>query len=593
MLPEAILHKPWSPYAYLLDADTLSIMLRAKKGDLKNCKLFHGDPWEPEKPLEKLEMPRAAVDDLYDYFRTAIKVPTSRRFRYTFQLDDGSKQLWLTEAGLTSTKPQSKELGLPFFEFLYIRENDVFITPEWARKAVFYQIFPERFCNGDKANDPPNSAEWGKLPQTHATFYGGDLQGIMDKLRYLAELGVTALYLTPIFTSPTTHKYDPTDYYQIDPHFGDLATFEKLVQKCHEAGIRIILDGVFDHCGYEFWAFQDVVKKGPSSEYKDWFRVYSFPIKTSPVPSYETWGRNIWRLPRLRTENAEVRKYLIEAAVHWINEADIDGWRLDTATEIDHEFWQDFRKTVKKAKPEAIIIGEVPHDATPWLMGDQLDSVMNYPLRDLVIDFFAKGTIRAEEFDARLSKLRMAYPQQANEILYNLLGSHDTSRFLTLCGDQVEKLMCALVFQMTYVGTPAVYYGDEIGMSGDKGQWEDSRRPMIWDEAHQNHELLGWHKKLIAVRKSHPALTSGSFISLHADSRTNTYAYLRQSEQKRIAVALNNSPETQTIVLKAKQNGWPPETTLIDLLTEKRRKVSHGEIALSLEPYRAVILESA
>jgi len=589
MLREAVYHKPWGAYAYLLDSGRLSITLKAKKKDLESCQLFYGDPWEPDKPLEKLQMIKIATDDLFDYFRIIIKVPASRRFRYTFLLDDGSKQLWYTEAGFSSKKPEPKELGLPFFEFLYIRENDAFSVPNWAKRAIFYQIFPERFCNGDKTNDPPNVVEWGTLPITHETFYGGDLRGIIERLPYLSNLGINVIYLTPIFSSPSSHKYDTTDYYQIDPHFGDLATFEQLVQKCHDKEIRIVLDGVFDHCGFEFWAFQDVVQKGPKSQYKEWFRIYSFPIKTQPTPTYETWGKNVWRMPRLMTSNPEVKKYMIDVAVYWIKEADIDGWRLDTATEIDHDFWRDFRKAVKAAKPEALIIGEVPHDASPWLEGDQLDSVMNYPFRDIVVDFFAKGSIKAEEFDARLAKLRMQYRQQADEVLYNLIGSHDTVRFLALCDNKVEKMMSALIFQMTYTGMSVIYYGDEIGMSG-RESWEDWRRGMIWDETKQNQRLLTFHRKLISIRKTHSAVTDGDFTTLHADSKTDTYAYLRRNEEERILVALNNSSQMQNITIQNEKIGFAPGRGLTDLLSMDKYQVTDGKIRLSLKPYAGVIL---
>lgn len=534
-------------------------------------------------------MNKVAADDLFDYFRIIIKVPESRRFRYAFRLGDGSEQLWYTEAGFSSKQPEPKELGLPFFEFLYIRENDAFLVPNWAKEAIFYQIFPERFYNGDKSNDPANVVEWGTLPITRETFYGGDLLGIIEKLPYLSNLGINAIYLTPIFSSPSPHKYDTTDYYKIDPHFGDLATFKQLVQKCHEKGIRIVLDGVFDHCGFEFWAFQDVVEKGPKSRYTGWFRIHSFPIRTQPLPTYETWGKNVWSMPRLVTSNPDVRKYLIDVAVYWIKEADIDGWRLDTATEIDHDFWRDFRKAVKAAKPEALIMGEVPHDASPWLEGDQLDSVMDYPFRDIVVDFFAKGRITSEEFDCRLARLRMQYRQQVNEVLYNLLGSHDTVRFLTLCKNTVEKMICALVFQMTYLGMPAIYYGDEIGMSS-AGVWEDWRRGMIWDTAKQNQKLLDFYKKLISIRKRHPALTRGDFTTLHADSKTNTYAYLRHYEDERILVALNNSHQTQNITIKNEKIGFAPEIVLTDLLSEDKHKLTDGKIRLSLKPYIGVIL---
>jgi len=590
MLREAVYHKPWGAYAYLLDSDTLIVILKARKNDLKSCQLFHGDPWEPNKPLEKIDMKKAATDDLFDYFRAIKEVPASRRFRYTFLLDDGSEQLWYTEAGFSSKKPEPKELGIPFFEFLYLRENDAFSVPKWAKEAIFYQIFPERFYNGDKKNDPPNTVEWGALPVSHATFYGGDLQGIIEKLSYLSNLGINAIYLTPIFSSPSTHKYDTRDYYQIDPHFGDLATFKRLVQKCHDLGIKIILDGVFDHCGFEFWAFQDVVQKGPKSKYKDWFKIHSFPVKTQPKPTYETWGKDIWILPRFRTSNPEVKQYLIDVAVYWIKEADIDGWRLDTASEIDHDFWRDFRKVVKAAKPEALIIGEIPHDASPWLEGDQLDSVMNYPFRDIVIDFFAKNSITAEEFDARLAKLRMQYKQQVNDALYNLFGSHDTVRFLTLCDGKVEKMMLALVFQMTYIGMPVIYYGDEIGMSQSGHNWEDSRAVTEWNEIKQNHKLLNFHKRLVAIRKTHPALTGGDFTTLHWDSNANTYAYLRHNYEERILVALNNSAQTQKITLLEEKTGLAEGQVLVDLLSMERYKVQDGKIQLFLKSFTGVII---
>ena len=589
MLREAIYHKPWGAFAYLLNSENLSLTLRAKKSDLKSCKVIYGDPWEPEVPFNESEMSKVAVSDLFDFFRIVIKVPSHRRFRYAFLLDDGSEQLWYTEIGFSSKKPESKELGIPFFEFTYIRENDAFLTPDWAKRAIFYQIFPDRFYNGDKANDPSNVVEWGKLPVTHETFYGGDLKGIIEKLSYLINLGINAIYLTPIFESPTTHKYDITDYYKIDPHFGDLSTLRQLVQKYHENGVKVILDGVFDHCGYEFWAFQDVVKNESKSKYKEWFRIYSFPIKTQPTPSYETWGKDVWRLPRFRTSNPEVKKYLMDVAVYWIKEVDIDGWRLDTAAEIDHEFWRDFRKTVKAVKPDALLIGEVSHDASPWLDGDQLDSIMNYPFRDIVIDFFAKDSIGAEEFDARLANLRVQYRQQVNEVLYNLLGSHDTVRFLSLCGNNIERMMCALIFQMTYVGTPVIYYGDEIGMTSAIS-WDDNRKAMVWNDAEQNRKLLDFHKKLVNIRKTNPTLANGDFITLHADSKTNTYAYLRSCENERIVAALNNSPRTQDIALQNEKIGFAPDSVLSDVLNDEKHKIGDGRLQLLLEPYSGAIL---
>jgi len=579
---------PYGVRAYPLDLHTVSMTLQAKKNDLKSCYLVHGDPWEPYVSMRTVRMDKIATDDSFDYFRIIVKVP-SRRVRYVFLIDKGKKQLWYSEMGLTPKKPEVGELGFPYFEILNNRKDDVFIAPEWAKGAVAYQIFPDRFYNGDKTNDPPNIKKWGKLPLTRDTFYGGDLHGIIEKIPYLSELGIDLIYLTPIFSSPSTHKYDTTDYYQIDPHFGDLKTFKELVKKCHENNIKVILDGVFDHCGYNFWAFQDVMRKGLKSGYVDWFNIYSFPIKTRPKPTYETWGKDLWWMPRLMTENPEVRRYLLDVAVYWIKEAGIDGWRLDVASELGHDFLREFRKAIKKTNPDAIIIGEIPHFASPHLEGDQCDSVMNYPFRQAVIDFFAKGTINAEEFDARLAKIRMIYKEPVNHVLYNLIGSHDTVRFLSLCGNKIEKMMLATIFQFTYTGMPAIYYGDERGMVG--GSDPDCRRCMDWGELKgQKLKLFELYKKLISLRKAHPALKTGEFFTHFVDRKDNLYSYLRRSESQEILIVLNNSAKTCRVAVPSPKS-WAG--TVIDLLEGGKYEIVRGKIRASLGPYSGLILKTA
>lgn len=588
MARATVYHKPCGAHAYPLDPHTVSITLQAKGSDLESCYLVYGDPWEPDTPMRKIKMDKVAEDGLFDYFRAIVKVP-SRRVRYAFLVGKGKKRLWYSETGLTSGKPRVGELGLPYFAVLNIRKDDVFAVPEWAKGAVVYQIFPERFYNGDKASDPPQTKGWGELPVTRGTFYGGDLRGITEKIPYLSELGVDAVYLTPIFSSPSTHKYDTTDYYRIDPHFGDLETFKGLVERCHEEGIKVVLDGVFDHCGHDFWAFQDVIKKGAKSKYVDWFNIYSFPVKARPRPTYETWGRDIWWMPRLMTENPDVRKYLLDVAVYWIREAGIDGWRLDVAGELGHEFLRELRKAVKRAKPDAIIIGEVSHFASEWLQGDQCDSVMNYPFRLAVVDFFAKGSIDAEEFDARLAKLRMMYKEPANRVLYNLIGSHDTVRFLSLCANKIERMMLALIFQFTYPGMPAIYYGDERGTTG--GPDPDCRRCMDWGELEgQRKELFELYKKLIELRKNNPALKTGEFFTHLIDPKNNLYSYLRRSESQEILIVLNNSAKTQRVAVPSPRN-W--RGMVIDLLEGGKYRIIGGKIHASMEPYSGLILKTA
>jgi glycosidase len=289
------------------------------------------------------------------------------------------------------------------------------------------------------------------------------------------------------------------------------------------------------------------------------------------------------------TENPEVRRYLLDVAVYWIKEAGIDGWRLDVASELGHDFLREFRKAVKRANPDAIIIGEIPHFASPWLEGDQCDSVMNYPFRQAVIDFFAKGTINAEEFDARLAKIRMLYKEQVNHVLYNLIGSHDTVRFLSLCGNKIEKMILAVIFQFTYPGMPAIYYGDERGMTG--GPDPDCRRCMDWGELEgRRKELFELYKKLIALRKTHPALKTGEFFTHFVDKKSNVYSYLRRSESQEILVVLNNSAKAHATAIPAPK-GWKGVVT--DLLGGEEYGIVRGKIHMSLRPYSGLILKEA
>ncbi|RKX45020.1 MAG: alpha-glycosidase [Thermotogae bacterium] len=407
--------------------------------------------------------------------------------------------------------------------------------PDWVKDAVFYQIFPDRFYNGDRNNDPADVAEWDDEPTAH-NFFGGDLKGIMEKLDYLEELGVNVLYLNPIFKAPSNHKYDTEDYFEIDPQFGSKEVLKELVKELHKRGMKIILDGVFNHCGERFFAFQDVLKKGERSKYKDWFVIEDFPIMREPEPNYMCWG-GIPNMPEFNTNNPETRKYLLNVVRYWIEEADIDGWRLDTTEYLEPSFVKDIRQVTKETKSDAYVVGEVMGIASSWFKGNCLDAVMNYKLWESLVDFFAKGECNAREFDGRIRFLRGSYPSWANYAMFNLLGSHDKPRFLSLCKGDVRRMKLAIVFLMTYVGAPVIYYGDEIGMEGDGDP--DCRRPFIWDEKRQNRELLQLYKIMIRLRKRYPALRRGRFQSLY--SHNGVYCYIRELEDQAIMIVLNNS----------------------------------------------------
>ena len=575
MLREAVYHVAHGSYAYPVGPDRLRLTLRAARGDLKRVAVLYWDRYGSSPTLTE-EMSIAAEDELFSYYQADVQLAT-KRFGYVFVLDDGRQTLFYTEKSFFEDLQPNTQ-----FHYPYIAPGDLWEPPQWAQGAVVYQIFPERFANGDPENDPPDVEPW-ELPPTRTSFKGGDLRGIIHRFPHLVELGVEVIYLTPIFASPSNHKYDTADYYTIDPHFGDAEDLRELVALCHSHGIKIVLDAVFNHCGSEFFAFQDVLEKGRQSPYAHWFNIEGFPVQTDP-PNYETFAHQIATMPKLMTQHADVRQYLLDVAVYWIREFDIDGWRLDVANEIDHEFWREFRRAVKGVKPDALIVGEVWHEASDWLRGDQFDAVMNYPLQHACFDFFAKGTIRARSFASRLAKVQVNHTHAVNLAMFNLLDSHDTERFLTSCDGDVRKLALAAAFQLTYEGSPMIYYGDEVGMVGLTDP--DCRRGMLWDEAEQDRELFRWYQRLIALRREQPVLRTGRTRTVWADSITNVYGFVRFQGREQVLVLLNNSPEEQRVDLR--QISWPGRKPrqLRDLLADAKRKPAE----VVLEPYGVRIL---
>lgn len=420
---ESIFHVSEAPFAFPIGDHELKVRIRAKKGEIKGCSVLFCDRYVPPGNEQTLELTYAGSDRLFDYFESVILCET-KRVRYLFRLKgQNGNEVWYGENG-----PFIEQEEVTFFQYAYITGPDQFTVPEWVHDAIVYQIFPERFYNGNQNNDPQHTLPWNEKPKSDS-FFGGDLDGIIEKLPYLSALGINVIYLTPIFHSPTNHKYDTTDYFSIDPHFGDLDTCKDLVDKAHQLGIRVIFDAVFNHCGDHFFAFEDVKKKGAASKYKDWFFIRDFPVVQSPEPNYETFAVNVPNMPKLNTGNPEVKEYLLKVVRYWMEETGIDGWRLDVANEVDHQFWRDFRKLVKGIKEDALIIGEIWHHSGAWLRGDQFDGVMNYLFRDDVLYFFAGHKINVSKFNHRLTQSRMNYPDQANVCMFNLLDSHDTERF--------------------------------------------------------------------------------------------------------------------------------------------------------------------
>ena len=405
--------------------------------------------------------------------------------------------------------------------------------PEWVRDAVFYQIFPDRFRNGDVSNDPPGTRPWGGLPDRKSTF-GGDLNGILEKLDYLEDLGVTALYLTPIFKAPSNHKYDTEDYFQVDPAFGSDETLRELVAALHARGMRIVLDGVFNHCGERHPFFRDVCQQGKASPYWDWFTIWGDRVVREPTPNYACWA-GVPSMPEWNHRNPKVREYLLSVVRHWLSEYQIDGWRLDTVDYLPPDFVRDIYRTVKRANPDAYVLGEVMGIATSWFKYEALDGVMHYKLWEGLVNFFAEGAWDAGRFAGYVRSLLRSYPLENSYACYTLLGSHDKPRFLTLCDGDKRRLLLATAFLFSFPGAPAIYYGDEVGLEG--GEDPDCRRPFPWAEERWDREILETVRRLVRIRRDSPALRRGDFVLVAARGRL--LSFLRLSEGEEVLVALN------------------------------------------------------
>lgn len=527
-----LFHTESREYIYPISRNSLNIRLECISKQHLDCRIVFWDRFR-ENIIKELNMSCIGNDDTLKIYECNIIFPEPARYlKYYFVACSEKEQMFFGRNGLENKEPSK------LFEYSYTNEKDVFSVPDWANGAVIYQIFPDRFFNGDKSNDPNDVSEWNDRP-TRDNFFGGDLKGVIAKLDYLRDLGIDVIYLNPIFKAPSNHKYDTADYYEIDPSFGNISDLKELVNKCHNYNIKVILDGVFNHCGFYFAPFQDVLKNGENSKFKDWFYINGYPVSVDP-PNYECVGYYKW-MPKFRFKNPEVRDYFLDVGTYWIRAANIDGWRLDVADEVDFTFWQEFRRAIKNVKEDAILIAETWKNGRDMLRGDQMDSVMNYLFRDAVVDYFALNSIDALEFNRIMQKVFLSYPTIVNNILYNLIGSHDTARFLELCKGDINKMKLAVAFQMTFAGMPAIYYGDETGLTGSNDP--DCRATVKWES--MNQELLDFYKKVIKIHKDLTPLKYGDYKTVYCDG--SVYAFSRNFNDEHIYVAFNNSGNEEVV----------------------------------------------
>lgn len=457
-------------------------------------------------------------------------------------------------------------------------------VPYWVQDAVFYQIFPDRFANGDPKNDPPNVQPWGS-PPTIRNFMGGDLRGIINKLDYLLDLGINCIYLNPIFQSPANHRYSTTDYYKIDPRLGDMRDFNALLEVAHNNGVRVILDGVFNHCGRGFFAFVDLLENQRDSAYRDWYHVKQFPVEaylTSEAKDYLAWW-SINSLPKFNTSNPQVRQYLLNVAEYWIAQG-ADGWRLDVPNEIDDdEFWGEFRQVVKATNPDAYLVGEIWDQDPRWVGEGHFDGLMNYPVRKALLQVLTSGTSEVAQFASKLESNLKAYQRENAYAMYVPLGSHDTERLLSILNGDVVKAKLAYLFQFAYPGAPAIYYGDEVGMVGGKDP--ECRGAFPWDQRQWNAELRAWVKLLVSTRKRIPALRRGDYQHLLVDNRRRCFAFARTLGDSAVMVVMNMSATRRHVRIQVSELGWEDGRILRNILEREEFIVSGDSVTITLPPW--------
>ena len=522
-----------SEYAFALDDTHYIFRLRTGKGEAESVRFYYADRavMTPKLQFAPLPMEKFRTDRYFDWYEIRLKT-RFERIAYYFELQNGVETLFYYgdcyEMAGTPTRAD-------YFQLPFNHRADRFAAPAWTRDAVVYNIFPDSFAAGKRL--APNGA-----PPCR----GGTVRGVTENLDYIASLGFNCIYLNPIFAARSYHRYDTLDYYRIDPHMGAEDDLRDLVRRAHALGIRVILDGVFNHVSSDHPFFRDVLEKGRASRYYSCF--YALPETprlpaAGELPGYTCFSY-VADMPKTNTADPFLRQYFCDVGAYWVRKFAVDGWRLAVANELDDGFLRAFRASVKAAKSDALIVGEVWENAAHYLGGDMLDSAMNYDFRRYCRRFFAEQTVDAETFDTNVSTLLLRYNENALFAQLNLLDSHDVSRFLSLCGGKTERMELAVLLQMTFPGMPCVFYGDEKGLCGESEP--EYRRPMAWDASSPLEEV---YRRMIALRKTHPALRYGSFHTELACG--GVYRYSRVWNGTKITVAMNLGAEP----VKAEKRG--------------------------------------
>ena len=537
----ALTHRPESEDSFLYTDKTLHLRFHTARQDVAKVTVLYGDPYwripdahgADQLVYQRETMTLLGTGQVLDHWVVTLEAPY-RRLQYLFEVTGQDGTVWLYgDRGLRKDSADARHEAENYFRMPYFQAIDRVKTPDWVKTTVWYQIFPERFANGDPSNDLAGTKPWH--PTDHPgreDFYGGDLQGVLDHLDDLQALGINGLYFCPIFTATSNHKYDTIDYLNVDPAFGDKALLAKLIHAAHQRGMRVMLDAVFNHMGYGSLQWQDVLRNGEKSRFASWFHLHQTPVtpfhnplKGEGQPQYDTFAFEE-KMPKLNTANPEVQDYLLMVATYWIKTFDIDAWRLDVANEVDHHFWKKFYHAVTAIKPDFYVLGEVWHRSQAWLNGDEFSGTMNYPFTQQIEDHFFKRRRTAAELVALLTDQLMLYRDQTNQVMLNMLDSHDTPRILTLAHGDEDLALQALAFTWMQTGSPCLYYGTEMSMSG--GADPDNRKPMDWAKLGQ--PIWKRVAALVHFRRQH-ATTLGTGTTRLSVTDTGLIKVVRQGNE--------------------------------------------------------------
>jgi len=586
----AIEHRSTDNFCYPLNENELMIGIKTGS-DIRRVFIVYGDPFDGSVTPDgwawegkRQEITRKKDLPYHTWWQVTVTLPYGR-CKYCFELhgqDEGDVRYCLENGLYTADELVTLRRitgNFPGFEFPWLDGAECVRVPDWVPRTVWYQIFPDRFCR-DIASQKPNALPWpaAKDVVTNNEHYGGTLRGITEKLGYLADLNITGLYLNPVNASPSVHKYDTSDYLNIDPAFGSADDLHTLVKEAHARGIKVMLDGVFNHCGWDFALWQDVVRNGKASPYFDWFIVKEWPFETVAEPECETAasrnfpsGTNgksgrysvfayVDVMPKLNTNNPAVVDYLLNVCETWVRSYDIDGLRLDVANELSHTFCRQLYRRMRSLKKDFYLLGEIWRSALPWLRGGELDSVMNYPLALCFWKFFCDKTLPALTLEREINAVFTAYPEPVTVGLFNLLDSHDTPRLFTRNDGDVSAVWQQYALLLSLPGSPCIYYGSEVLLAG--GNDPDCRRCMPWQaiEAGEYAEPMSMMRQLIALRRTHPAMTASGYSYLHdvppAESEPNRIIHLQK-----YAETVESAETTETV-----ETAEVPITRSIDLI---------------------------